>query len=397
MATRRFRVLRALLIATVSVVLCDVLVSLTLIRDGRFLGQLLPPTPGLAAKDLEEWLADQHRLLADASSATTVAQFDAELGWVTRVNYTPTGDLRTNSIGARGTREYAARPPEGTLRIATFGDSFIFGNEVKNADTFQARMEELRSNVEAINLGVSGYGQDQALLRFRRSGRELGARVVCFGLMLENIGRNVNRARHLLSREVLTPTPKPRFLLENGELRLLRQPFATHSDLIAAVEAGSLTSALAEHEYWSDPDLPSFAWASSFVRIGAGFAQSRKRSVSHQWLDREGEPFRVTLALIAAFHAEARAAGIEHPMVLIFGMKSDIEARASGKAPYWRTLLDELDRRQIPYLDTSKAIADAARAAGSVDGLFERVHLSRAGQELVAHALLDYLDAHDVR
>ena len=55
------------------------------------------------------------------------------------------------------------------------GDSFTQGNEVSDQDTYPAELERILG-VPTANLGVSGYGPDQALLRNpghvnRRSGK----------------------------------------------------------------------------------------------------------------------------------------------------------------------------------------------------------------------------------
>ena len=90
--------------------------------------------------------------------------------------------------------------------------------------TYQAFLEAHEPRVEALNFGVPAYGTDQALLRLSREGLR-GARVAVLSLLLENIGRNVNRWRPLWTPRTLTPLAKPRFVLEGGALRLVPQPF----------------------------------------------------------------------------------------------------------------------------------------------------------------------------
>ena len=115
-------------------------------------------------------------------------------------------------VGARGGREYDAAPPPAVLRVAFYGESFVWGSQVDDGDAFPARLEALDPSIEALNMGVGGYGTDQALLRLRREGR-LGAQVVCMGIALESIGRNVNRLRALYFPPTRDFTAKPRFVL----------------------------------------------------------------------------------------------------------------------------------------------------------------------------------------
>jgi GDSL-like lipase/acylhydrolase family protein len=80
----------------------------------------------------------------------------------------------TNSKGFRGPEFSVAKPP-GTLRFLFLGDSFTFGEGVKDADTYPERFRRLAADsfaypgrrVESINLGVGGYDtrQEAALLR----------------------------------------------------------------------------------------------------------------------------------------------------------------------------------------------------------------------------------------
>src|SRR6185503_20431904 len=99
-----------------------------------------------------------------------------------------------------------------------------------------AQLEALVPGLEAWNYGVGGFGTDQALLRLRQaaatdSPAPLAALLV--GIMLDNIGRNVNRYRPLWYAEAL-PAVKPRYVLRGDELELVPQPFATRAEFVAA-------------------------------------------------------------------------------------------------------------------------------------------------------------------
>jgi lysophospholipase L1-like esterase len=62
---------------------------------------------------------------------------------------------------------FAAVPAK--RRIAVVGDSFTFGLEVRYEDTWPYQLERaLGPEFRVLNLGVDGYGVDQAFLRYRR-------------------------------------------------------------------------------------------------------------------------------------------------------------------------------------------------------------------------------------
>ena len=158
--------------------------------------------------------------------------YDPDLGWSVRPgSASDDGLYRYDALGAR-TREGApargAAPAPGVSRIALFGDSFTQGDDVPFEVTWANDLEQglaaAGAPSEVVDLGLGGYGMDQALLRFRKSGAGLGARVVVFGFQAENVARNVNMLRPLLWFGSSLPFSKPRFVLEDGALRLLNSP-----------------------------------------------------------------------------------------------------------------------------------------------------------------------------
>ena len=80
----------------------------------------------------------------------------------------PTTAGRGFSFDAEGFRRSAAMPgggttPDGSVILAV-GDSFTFGDEVKDDETWPAHLQQLLGR-RVLNAGVSGYGFDQIVLR----------------------------------------------------------------------------------------------------------------------------------------------------------------------------------------------------------------------------------------
>src|SRR6185503_14715160 len=145
--------------------LADLATSLFLIHDGLFFGRPLPPFGALTHPKQRETLAK----MAAEVHGTWV--FDRELGWAWRASsVSEDGLYAINALEARGPHEYGREPGAGKRRLLTFGDSFTFGDEVKAESSFQVQLEELEPAFEALNFGVSGYGTDQAWLRYQRLG-----------------------------------------------------------------------------------------------------------------------------------------------------------------------------------------------------------------------------------
>src|SRR5262245_19276844 len=332
--------------------------------------------------------------LALLAAPTGYSTFDAVLGWTTRPGYvSPDGKVHVNPQGLRGTREYPELPPSGTRRVLACGESFTFGEEVADEESWCARLEALLPG-EVLNYGVGGYGTDQAFLRLAREARG-PAEALVVGVMVENIGRNVNRYRPLWHPRT-QPAAKPRYLVRPEGLELIAQPFASLAELVAAVRVERAPSALAAHEFWGDSHVPAWLEWSTFARAFAARAAYAERDLVHLWTDTTSEPFRTTVALLEAFRGPAQAAGEARLLVLLFPMRENVQDLLAGGEGYWRPLLEALDQRRIEWLDASEPLVAEARRCGA-DALYRSSHFSPLGNEVVARAPAARLAARPTR
>ncbi len=129
------------------------------------------------------------------------------LGWVLQPNTTylykiPEGKVSVtyNSQGWRDI-EHAVEKPDGVFRILVLGDSFMEANSVELEKTFHRQVEKLAretaSQVEVINLGVSGYGTLQEYLAFQHMGQLYEPDLVILGFFDGN--DVINNSRELAS------------------------------------------------------------------------------------------------------------------------------------------------------------------------------------------------------
>lgn len=136
------------------------------------------------------------------------------------------GDERLSSTarGYRGRREVPRTKPAGSVRVVALGDSFTFGEDVGDEDTWVHQLGVLRPDLEPVNLGVHAYGHDQMLLTLREEGPWLQPDIVLLGFVHIDLERN---------RTAFFDYAKPRFDLEGGSLVLRNVPVPTPGELRA--------------------------------------------------------------------------------------------------------------------------------------------------------------------
>ncbi|MBX7184129.1 MAG: hypothetical protein K1Y01_03200 [Vicinamibacteria bacterium] len=129
------------------------------------------------------------------------ARFDPDLGWskpenasgiLRRSEYRVA--LKINSSGLRGPDIPLAKPP-GVKRVLLLGDSFTEGYTVEEPLTVRARLEKelssaLSTPVQVINGGTAGWGTDQEVLFYEKSGRAYAPDVVVLLFYYNDIYRD---------------------------------------------------------------------------------------------------------------------------------------------------------------------------------------------------------------
>lgn len=309
--------------------------------------------------------------------------FDPVLGWTMRPGAaSPDGRVHTNSAGARGQREYAPKKPEGVLRIGAFGDSYTFGDEVRDDETWCHQLERSRDGLEVINFGVNAYGTDQAYLRYLRPTAAFEFDIVVCGFMPKDALRNVNVYRPAYSHRAGNRT-KPRFELHgDGALELVANPARSREHLRALLDSGDLLVTLLEHDFWVRRAPAAYRgsalFASSFARILYSQFENR-RDVAGLLQDAESEPFRVTLAIMRKMAAVAASRGQRFWVVIL----PDTVAVEEGLR-YWDPLARALRERGIPVIDCTDVLIQIAR-----DGALAMPgeHYTPAGNAAVARLL----------
>lgn len=145
--------------------------------------------------------------------------YDEFLGWVPRPGASSGRDLWFNkrvTILANGLR---SNGPDSSVKdrppILAVGDSFTFGDEVSDDETWPAILERL-SGTKVLNGGVFAYGLDQILLRAERLVGEHSPGLLIVSFVEEDILR--------CELSVRDSAAKPYFVAENGKLVLKNNP-----------------------------------------------------------------------------------------------------------------------------------------------------------------------------
>lgn len=343
---------------------------------------LLPYRPDPAA--VHDWI--------DQVGRATYLVLDPELGWtVLPGGRTPDGQYEANAQGARApaSRFYASTPPHGTVRMVTVGDSFTHGDGVSNSETWEARLEEARADLEVVNLGVGGYGTDQAFLRWRRDGRGLAAHFAILGLWPENVCRNLNVVRYFLAPNSGYGS-KPRFVLESGALRLVGVPVLAGESLVTAVTAPERSAALRE-DYWmiADDVQPKWWYGLRLARAVASTATLYHRHAIRNRLYAGDDPSGIdlTVAIAEAFSDEASQAGAA-PLVLVIPMRELLATYPDeGALPLTRALR----ARGLDVLDFGPTVTRVVREKGEAWCFQRDGHLTAACNQLLASWLIERL------
>jgi hypothetical protein len=154
--------------------------------------------------------------------------YDASKGWISKPDIRDMqvfGDkvLNTNAHGFRGKKDYSYSNNPEKIRIVILGDSFTFGDEVSDHETYSYYLQEMIPQAEIINLGVHGYGHDQMLILLGEEGIRYSPDLIILGFLPIDMSRNVLNFRDFA---------KPKFVLDGEALRLTGSPVPTPEEVL---------------------------------------------------------------------------------------------------------------------------------------------------------------------
>jgi len=352
-------------------------------------------------------LTDSHREIIGRLLAGDLAyiQFSPALGWTVKPGgmspvFTPKGRApyryRANNQGIRSDSQYTRDPPNGIVRIATFGDSFTHGDDVGNNDTWQRSIEKLDGRFEALNFGVGGFGLDQAFLRYCNDATGFRPHLVIIGFMPENIRRNVNVFRPFYYPESKIPLTKPRFTIEAGQLSLIENPLQSLADYRELLDNPGpvlrrigINDDLYKIRYKSSPldvlasvRLLKLA-VDKFSRkyIGDGIIDGGVYNAS-------SDAFHITVEIFRRFYSTVQDNG-SVPVIVILPSRNDLNMLLATGQRRYQPLLGEFANRGYRYLDMLDVLAAGLGKEYEFKDLFVG-HYSPMANMMVAGALLDF-------
>lgn len=301
-----------------------------------------------------------------------------------------------NAAGLRSLREYSPSVPVGHVRVAAFGDSFVYGNEVPDSSTWTAQVERMDSAVEVLNYGVGGYGLDQAFLRYLRDGEKYHPQLVVIGFVPDDLGRVVNVYRRFMASNEW-PLIKPRFVLGSGGALQLRAEHVPDAEGYRAyVEQPSRVRDLGQLDYYYEPliyENPLYDWSATVRVLSNAWVRLRRRAwdsnrlVADNQYNVESEAFRIQVALMEAF-ANAVSERGARSLVVFFPDKPSAMRAVAGDAPVYAPLVRILRSKGISTLDLAPEFANDAGGKQAGDWFMPGGHYSNSGNSIAARAIL---------
>ena len=149
-------------------------------------------------------------------------QYDAQLGWKNKANFTGTrlrsdGESWEMSTDNHGRRVTFKETQTANQSIVFLGDSFTFGDSVKNQHHFLSLLNK-KLKAKLFNLGVVGYTSDQEFLAFKEFDQKVNTVVLMtyLGNDLRDLSRHFEQGGLRF---------KPKFEIQSDSMQLKEAPF----------------------------------------------------------------------------------------------------------------------------------------------------------------------------
>jgi hypothetical protein len=380
---------RKLLILLIAVVICT-------LEGASYIGLwLMARVTGVRAPRISTVLADQTKRVNDYLEGRHGRdEIDSLLGWHYRAGYARGGDV-INAQQLRSLRVYSQAPRPAVLRTAVFGDSFVYGSEVDTKDAWPSIAEGTASDLEVLNYGVGGYGDDQAYLRFAREGLALSPSVVVLGFTPDDLRRLTNVYRRFIDDREFAWT-KPRFLLaSDGRLKYLPPPIGDTTGLASLAVHPEMAIHFGDHDQWyasvqyRDPLYDYSATVRLLTVLGVRFYNrflDRNRLLAGGEFNPASEAFRLQLAISSKFAKEAERLG-KLPLLLMLPDRYSIEQARSGRRTPYAGLVDSLRARGLDVIDPMSDFIALGRQANVASWFASGGHYSPQGNGIVGRAV----------
>jgi hypothetical protein len=155
--------------------------------------------------------------------------YDSLLGWAVEPGVVYKGAASGKVVhatprGVRGTADVPYERVAGRRRILVYGDSYTFGDELSDQETYAADLGRLLLNTDVVNMGVHGFGHDQMLEYLKSEGVKYHPDVVVIGYVWFDQYHNLYDFSNYA---------KPRFELRDGTLALTGVPVPRPEQVLA--------------------------------------------------------------------------------------------------------------------------------------------------------------------
>jgi len=280
--------------------------------------------------------------------------------------------IHINSSGFRGRREYEEKKPPQTIRLLILGDSFAFGWGGLDNETFSAQLEERIKTIEAINLGVSGYGIDQIALSFHEIGKKFNPDYVVITIFPEDFWR---------ATRAFTDAGygKPYFKLSSGNILTLKN-VPVHS--------------LEEMKFQQFPEIIEYHRFERLLLHTATYRFLKKKTLrlarDLDFVDPDlTEEWQLGQAILRQLVKEIQITGAQ-PLLMIIPPAQWMEN--TKPTSIQKSLVRFANREQVGIIDPTSALIEVCHQYG-VDKFYikDDSHWTSEGHSIIANLLVQYL------
>ena len=327
---------------------------------------------------------DTLEIFVECKSPTFLC-FHPELGWwhkPGRAGNIGYGPITTDDSGSR-----IIPGQTGPLLMATYGDSFTYGEEVDDNSTWQAQFA-LAQKIKVQNYGMMGYGPDQAILSYETKIKQ-GPKIpiVVLSMVRENIYRTMSTLRTFYTYpKIETPIRFKPFLVPYFDEYQFKNLIPKNPLALEEIKIAIESSKPFDSFYLFRKDTNSFPYTASAV----GFLARHGIQPTYYWNELTKEASRRTAWLLNRFIEKSKT---NHSIPVLMLLPQNQEHMDRGETLGFSDALNYLDqnaRRELVVIDMAKESKQYFREGNQNKEylpFFQSTHPSSKGNRLIAKML----------